>query len=108
MKTQVRRLECLFRSSTYLGLIMVFVVLGSGCTTTKETTKTQTTVTYPDQVKSSDAQKDVVVESQTTTTTTQDKSEKPGILSSTFHAIGYVLALPFIIVGGFFTMIFGG
>ncbi len=40
------------------------------------------------------------------TTTTQETKPQRGILSSTVHAIGYVIALPFRIVAGIFRFIF--
>ncbi len=107
MQVRLKKAEVLFRNSMYLGVFVLFVSIGIGCASTKQTTKTETTTTYPDQVKVNSTDKEIVTQSQTTTTTS-DKPENPGILSSTFHAIGYVLALPFIIVGGFFNMIFGG
>ncbi len=106
------------KKSIYVGFVVVFVSFGFGCASTQKTTKTETTTTYPDQVSgnkgylgnssaSSDDQK-AVVEKTETTTTTEAKPENPGILSSTIHAIGYVLELPFLLVGGLFRIIFGG
>jgi hypothetical protein len=41
-----------------------------------------------------------VEKSETTTTTTETKAEHPGIISSAFHAIGNVISLPSVIIGG--------
>ncbi|MFA5059188.1 MAG: hypothetical protein WC676_00975 [Candidatus Omnitrophota bacterium] len=109
------------KNSACLGLAIIFVFAG-GCASAHKTTTTETTVTtYP---AVSQEQKDfsnkgyitrqqdesVSQESETTTTitTTDTETERPGVISSTFHAIGYVLAIPFIIIGGLFKMIFGG
>jgi cytoskeletal protein RodZ len=94
-------------ASAFSGLIVVFILIGSGCSSTRQTTKTETTATSPS-AQSGNREDGVVSKSETTTTTTQSEPESPGVLSSTFHAIGYVLALPFIIVGGLFKIIFGG
>ena len=99
------------KNGAYLGLAILFVSMGSGCASTRKTTTTETTVTYSDEAaaKEGEQNKGVVVEtSETTTTTTGTKPERPGVISSTFHAIGYVIALPFIIIGGLFRIIFGG
>ena len=95
------------KNGAYLGLVIVFVSLGSGCATTHKTTTTETTVTSNKPVEVSRDQ-----QGETTTTTTETETEtktkRPGIISSTFHAIGYVIALPFIVIGGLFRIIFGG
>ncbi len=94
-----------FIAGAFSGLIVVFILIGSGCSSTTQTTKTQTTATSPDS-NSSHGEDGAVLESETTTTTTEATHDSPGILSSTLHAVGYVLALPFIIVGGLLKMIF--
>jgi len=99
--------------------IFVLALVGAGCASTHKTTTTETTVsTYPAAnqeqrignsgyiVRTQD--NEVVERSETTATTTETKAERPGIISSTFHAIGYVIALPFIIIGGLFRILFGG
>ncbi len=94
-------------AGAFSGLIVIFILIGSGCSSTRQTTRTETTATSPG-AQSSDREDGVVSKSETTTTTTQSAPESPGVLSSTLHAVGYVLALPFIIVGGIFKIIFGG
>ena len=105
-----------------IGIItaLTFIILtGSGCAGTHKTTTTETTTTYPNKgviyqgdqqtittVTTSDDQE--VVEKVETTTTTETKDKHPGVLGSTFHAIGYVISIPFIIIGGVFRTIFGG
>ena len=103
--------------------LFLFVSMGMGCAGTHERTTTETTVTYPNKgviyqkgqqttrtVTTSDDQRneEAVAISETTTTTTETKTEHPGVLSSTLHAVGYVISLPFIIIGGLFRIIFGG
>ena len=112
------KIKYCLRGSAYLGLTLLVAVMGLGCAGTHKTTTTETVVAYPgggDQVTttevstSADQQNSGVIEkSVTSTTTTDTKSENPGILGSTLHAIGYVIALPFKIVGGLVRMIFGG
>ena len=113
-----------FTRSVFIGLALCFfVVIGVGCASTHETTKTtttQTTVTYPAAkgnkgylkntrtvAASNDQQNNPVTrESETTTTTTDTKAEHQGILGATLHAIGWVIALPFRLVGGLIGWIF--
>jgi hypothetical protein len=101
------------------GLCILFVSTSWGCASTHRTTKTETTVTYGDGTPGNrgnvrtatkvDQPDSVVIEkSETTTETTDTKTEHHGVLSSTFHAIGYVISIPFIIIGGVFRTIFGG
>jgi len=108
-----------FKSGAYLGLIIIFVSVGPGCAGTRKTTTTETTVTtYPSADQMEEArnnegylirhQKEAVVATSETTTTSETKAGSPGIISSTVHAIGYVIAIPFIVIGGLFRMIFGG
>lgn len=94
-----------FIAGAFSGLILVFVLIGAGCSSTTQTTKTETTATSPGG-NSSHGEDGAVSTSETTTTTTETAPESPGVLSSTLHAVGYVLALPFIIVGGLLKMIF--
>ena len=104
------------KKNVYVGFVVAFVALGLGCASTQKTTKTETTTTYPSEasgnkgyLKTTAANSDDhVVEKTETTTTTEAKAENPGVLSSTLHAIGYVLVLPFIVIGGIFKIIFGG
>ena len=106
-----------FKKCIFLVLTILFFSVGLGCASTQEIKKTETIVTYPNEAAVNDG------EQRTTTTvstsavaknkevvekTSELKAEHPGIISSTFHAIGYVIALPFIIIGGVLRMIFGG
>jgi phage tail sheath gpL-like len=50
--------------------------------------------------------KSVVSTSQATTATTETKPGHPGLISSTVHAIGWVIALPFRLIGGLIGWIF--
>lgn len=120
MQIGLKKLKYGFKNGTYLGLIVFFISMGLGCANTHRTTKTETTVTtYPTVgqeqknlnnegyiIRQQD--KTVSEKSETTTTTTETEAERPGLVSSTFHAIGYVISLPFIIIGGLFRIIFGG
>jgi hypothetical protein len=121
MKIWSQKLKNWFKSSAYLGLAVLFVFVGLGCASTHKTTKTETVVTQSNDatanevgqntkttVTSSDQQnKGVVNKSETTTTTTETKAAgHPGILSSTVHAIGWVIALPFRLIGGLIGWIF--
>ena len=121
MQDRSQKLRYGVRSGVYLSLSVLFVFVGLGCASTHKTTKTETTVTQsksaaPNEigqnnattVTSADQQnKEVVNKSETTTTTTETKpAGHPGILSSTVHAIGWVIALPFRLVGGLIGWIF--
>ena len=118
MKIQKKKSECWFRNSVYLGLAMVFVLMGAGCASTHKTVTTETTVTTsPSAYQEQEVRNNrgyivgyegetVVEKSETTTSTTETNSRHPGILSSTVHAIGWVIALPFRLVGGLIRWIF--
>lgn len=128
MQIWTRKLKYEFKGSVCLGLFLfLFVVISAGCASAHKTTKTtttKTTITYPVKegnkgylnnattVSISDDQQGVPVtqQSQTTTTSTdtaaETKAGHPGILSSTVHAIGWVIALPFRLVGGLIGWIF--
>jgi hypothetical protein len=121
MQIWSQKLKYGFKNSAYLGLAVLFVFVGLGCASTHKTTKTETVVTQSNNtttneagqntettVTSNDQQnKGVVNKSDTTTTTTETKAPgHPGILSSTVHAIGWVIALPFRLVGGLIGWIF--
>jgi len=103
--------------------LLMFVALCAGCAGSHKTTKTtitKTTVANPvgegnkGYLRSTmtvgpvDEQQTTPVtqESNTTATTTETKSSNPGILSSTVHAIGWVIALPFRLIGGLIGWIF--
>ena len=107
----IRRRNIL-RSMGYSGLVLFFVFMGLSCAGTmhKETT-TETVVTSPGQqagnggyVYQSNSQVSEKIETVTTTKTTE--SGHPGLISSTVHAIGWVLALPFRLVGGLLSWIY--
>ncbi len=121
MQIQPQKLKYEFKRSVSIGLaVFIFVVIGAGCASTHKTTTTKTTVTYPTEEgnkgylkntatvdTSNDQQKNPVTQkSETTTTTTETKAEHQGILGSTLHAIGWVIALPFRLVGGLIGWIF--
>ena len=103
------------RTGVYLGSIAGFLLVGAGCASTSKTTKTKTVVTHPDQTTVYDNGRDTTTivaaspnqaETETTTETTQITPSHPGIISSTVHAVGWVIALPFRLVGALFTWIF--
>jgi hypothetical protein len=96
------------RNSVYLSLAISFVLIGAGCASTHKTTTTDTTVTSPNNTAvGGDQQNQGAVEkSETTTTTTKTPTGHPGILSSAVHVIGWVIALPFRIIGGLIGWIF--
>jgi hypothetical protein len=96
-----------FKGSIYFSLIVLFLCVGTGCTSTHKTTTTETTVNNPNEPVYSGTPSSTT-ETTTTTTDTETKAEHPGVLGATFHAIGYVLSLPFIVIGGVIKTIFGG
>lgn len=122
MQIWSQKLKNWFKNSVYLSFAVLFVFVGLGCASTRKITKTETVVTQSNDTTankvgqntaatvstSSDQQnKGIVNKSDTTTTTTETKAAgHPGILSSTVHAIGWVIALPFRLVGGLIGWIF--
>ncbi len=123
MQIWPQKLKYEFKRSVCIGLALVlFAVMGVGCASTHRTTKTttKTTETYPAEegdkgylkntttVATSNNQQNnsVTKESETTTTSTETKAEHQSILGSTLHAIGWVIALPFRLVGGLIGWIF--
>ena len=120
MRIRPRKLKYGFKKSAYLGFCVLIIFVMLGCTSTRKTTKTETTVTQSNDAVVPDAgQKSATTKSTsndqpsstTTTTTTSTAAETkpaghPGILSSTVHAIGWVIALPFRLVGGLIGWIF--
>ncbi|MFH0754112.1 MAG: hypothetical protein V2A70_06060 [Candidatus Omnitrophota bacterium] len=109
MRIRIQVLKCWVMKSVYLGLAVGVVLVGAGCASAHKTTITETRIAYPNstEVGSGDEQNRAVVEkSETTTATTETKSGHPGILSSTVHAIGWVIALPFKLIGGLIGWIF--
>lgn len=109
-----------FKNGICLGFSVFFVLAGLGCTSTRKTTKTETVVTQSNDaatnevghnsattVSTSDQQGEGSMEKSRTTTTSETKAAgHPGILSSTVHAIGWVIALPFRLIGGLIGWIF--
>ncbi len=115
MRICPRKLKNWFKNSAYLGFSVLFVFEGLGCASTHKTTKTETMVTQSNDAgqdaaataaTSNEHQNKGVVEKSATTTTTETKAGHPGILSSTVHAIGWVIALPFRLIGGLLGWIF--
>jgi len=122
MQIWTQKLKHAFKNSAYLGLAILFVFVGLGCASTHKTTKTETLITHSNDTTTNEVGKNtettvtssgdqqnkrVVNKSETTTTTTETKAAgHPGILSSTVHAIGWVIALPFRLVGGLIGWIF--
>ena len=108
MQIRMKESKDWFRNSVYLGLPIFFVLIGAGCASTHKTTTTDTTVTSPNNTAvGGDQQNQGAVEkSETTTTTTKTPTGHPGILSSAVHVIGWVIALPFRIIGGLIGWIF--
>jgi hypothetical protein len=111
------KLKSGFKNGACLGLSVLFVLVGLGCASTHKTTQTETVVTSSDQTVTSQGKQGqttvvttspAVQSSQTTNTTTETIKPvgHPGILSSTVHAIGWVIALPFRLVGGLIGWIF--
>lgn len=109
------------KSVIRLGLVvLLFCVVSAGCASTQKTTKTTTTETYSTEgenkgylrdsttTNTSDTQQvsQVSEKTETTTTTSDKKPEHHSILGSTLHAIGWVIALPFRLVGGLIGWIF--
>jgi hypothetical protein len=113
-----------FKSIVCMGLaLFIFIAVGAGCASSHKTTKTtttKTTVANPlDEgnkgylqnaatVGAGEEQQEnkVIQTSETNTTTTETKPAHQGILGSTVHAIGWVIALPFRLIGGLIRLIF--
>ena len=83
-------------------LLAGLLVFGAGAATTGCSSHTTTTTRTVDQQGGDETAE------RTETTTTEKEHEGPhlGIISGTVHAIGWVLALPFRIVGGLIRLIF--
>ena len=81
-------------------LLALWLALGAGSGTISCSSQTTTTRTVEHPGNS-----DTTTE---TTTTEEQETHGPevGIISGTIHAIGYVLSLPFRIVGGLISIIF--
>ncbi len=118
MRNWLRKFEHCFKSGVCLGLMMFLLFMGFGCVSTRKTTTETVVMNSNDRVvndegqntttvASSDNQQNKgVVEKSETTTITETRSGHPGILSSTVHAIGWVIALPFRLIGGLIGWIF--
>jgi len=125
MQIQSQKLKYELKRSICIGLaLFLFVVIGAGCASTYKTTKTtttKTTVTYPTQEGNkgylknttrvatlNDRQNNPVTQKSETTTTTNTKAKAghQGILGAALHAIGWVIALPFRLVGSLIGWIF--
>jgi len=108
----------------YLAFFIV-VAMGVGCASSHKTTKTtttKTTETYPANegnkgylmktasvATSNDQQNNLVTqksEETTTVTSTEAKAGHQSVLGATLHAVGWVIALPFRLVGGLIGWIF--
>jgi hypothetical protein len=116
MNTRLQKLTYAPINGVYVGLSVLFVFMGLGCASTHKTTKTETVVTRSSDTPAGVQQNKGIVysrdttaettETTKTTETTETKSGHPGFLSSTVHAIGWVIALPFRLVGGLIGWIF--
>jgi hypothetical protein len=83
-------------------LLALMLALDGGTATISCSTQTTTTTRTIDRPG-----EEGTVQSETTTTESTDHSGPGiGILSGTIHAIGFVLALPFKLIGGLLTIIF--
>ena len=83
------------------------VILGvtPGCAHRTKTIRTEERVAHSSDTVPATTQ--VVTDRTTTQTTTATTSEEPrGLLSTTVHVIGEILALPFRLVGGLLRIIF--
>jgi hypothetical protein len=101
--------ECGMRKNGLLVVAVLFCLLAPGCASTQKTVKTETTESYQKEMAPDEEVRNtgIVEKSETTSTTTEAKAAgHPGILSSTVHAIGWVIALPFRLVGGLLRIIF--
>ncbi|MDP2653193.1 MAG: hypothetical protein Q8Q08_04085 [Candidatus Omnitrophota bacterium] len=118
MQIHLKRIKYWFKNGAYLGFVMLFISVGCGCASTHKTTTTETTVTtspsadYEAEVRNNEGyiirhqDEGAVEKSEATTSTTESSSGHPGVLSSAVHAIGWVIALPFRLVGGLIGWIF--
>jgi hypothetical protein len=90
-----------------LALCLVMAT-GSGCAST--THRTTTTETVKDSDNNSEVAQPLVNQtsstSTTSSTTTTKEPEHRGVIGSVFHAIGAVLAFPFILIGNVIQAIF--
>ena len=87
-------------------LLTISLTFGAGATAScsSHTTTTTRTVERP-----ADSGSEAADQRETTVTETKESTASGphvGILSGTIHAIGFILALPFKIIGGLLTVIF--
>ena len=104
-----QKLKYEFKRSVCIGLVILLAVIGAGCASANKTTKTTTVVTSNDQQNNPSTQKSesyTNTATETTATTTTQNAEHQSILGATLHAVGWVLALPFRLVGGLIGWIF--
>ena len=106
----------LIRSVIQDSFVFFFLIsITAGCASSHKTITTETTITRP-AVEESERNPNAALDGssvpqevekkETTTTTTETKPEHAGILGTTFHVIGYIIALPFTIIAGLFHIIF--
>lgn len=76
----------------------------SGCATSERTTRTETTVSHDDDDDHDNVDDGETTRTETRTTTVED--EERGILGTTFHVIGQILAFPFKVVAKIIEAIF--
>ena len=84
-------------------LLAGLLAFGAGAATTGCSSHTTTTTRTEQQQQGSD---EASVRTETTTTEKEHEGPHLGVISGTIHAIGWVLALPFRIVGGLIRVIF--
>jgi len=77
--------------------------LAVGCASQTRTVRVEETVRAPAQTTEPSQQKPVTVERETVTET---RHEPHGILSTTVHVVGEILALPFRLIGGLLRLLF--
>ena len=92
------------RNGTWCVLTSVLVVsLAAGCANQTRTVRTERTVQYPVGAGERSPEQVVVVEKDTRT---EIRRQPQGILSTTIHVVGEILALPFRLVGGLLRLVF--
>jgi hypothetical protein len=93
-------------------VILLTTGLGLGCASSTKTTKTETTTIAPQGTalvspEQTSGEATVVEQERTTTTeTTETDDHSGGVLSTIVDGIGFVISLPFRIVGGLVSAIF--
>ncbi|MBP6342898.1 MAG: hypothetical protein KA403_03080 [Candidatus Omnitrophica bacterium] len=105
MKTSCRNKLGLFLSTMLIAGALLSVGTLSGCATSsdRESTYRTTTETVGPDSSGETIQK---TQTETNTETTRETHESRGILSSTVHFIGAVIAFPFKLIGGVIQAIF--